>query len=310
MTTRSTVTIKDVEKIWEKIGARDGFLALPVSHPLSFQLGKNHLGNRCFAVVNLSRGIKVESSRAISVSCERVSSREWTLLFVLEDKSLSEIFVKFCWDLIECSRKVVDPEVAILVQYKKWRLMFAKWSGDGMSDQAQKGLLGELLYLRELIDVMGAESALMAWQGPEGCDQDFEFETGWAEVKTVKLSATEVSISSLQQLERADDGKLVVYFADKDGSKSETSKSVKDAVTDIVHQIDNPVYRDLFECKLARTGYFGCNSEFCKYRVVKRLMYSVVKGFPRVTPESVPAEIATAQYAISLPAIQRFLIEE
>lgn len=310
MMTRSVMSIKDVERIWEKIGAQDGFLSLPISHPLSFQLGQNPSGNRCFAVVNLTAGVKVESSRAISVTCEKVSNREWRLLFVLEDKNLSEIFVKFCWDLIECSRNVVDPEVSILVQYKKWRRMFAKWSGDGLSENAQKGLLGELMYLRELIDVIGAEAAVTAWQGPEGSDQDFEFEVGWAEVKTVKISATEVSISSLQQLDRQDKGKLIVYFADRDGSMSETSRSVKDIVLDIMGVIKNQMGRDLFECKLARTGYFGHSGEFHKYRIVRRIIFSVDKGFPHIAADILPVEIVAAQYAISLPSIQRYLVEE
>ena len=87
---------------------------------------------------------------------------------------------------------------------------------------------------------------MTAWQGPEGCDQDFEFETGWAEVKTVKISATEVSISSLQQLEREDVGRLIVYFAEKDGSESETTKSVKDIATEVMRVV-NPMCRDLLE---------------------------------------------------------------
>ena len=310
MTIRSTVTIKDVEKIWNKIGSQDGFLAVPISHPLSFQLGKNHLGNRCFAVVNLSKEIKVDSSKSISVTCERTSNTNWRLVFVLEDKKLSEIFTKFCWDLIECSRAADDPEVTLLFQYKKWRRMFAKWSNDGMSDLAQKGLLGELMYLRELIDSIGEDAAVSAWQGPEGCDQDFEFEIGWAEVKTVKISATAVTISSLQQLERNDAGRLIVYFADKDGSKSKEAWSVKDIATEILRVVVDPMCRDLFECKLARAGYFGGDFEFYKYRVEKRVMFSVSEEFPRVTPRNVPVEIVAAQYSISLPAIQRFVIEE
>lgn len=310
MTKKSTVTIKDVGKVWEKIGAQDGFLSLPVSHPLSFQLGRNLKGKRCFAVVKLSRGIKVESSRSMSVTCERVAYQNWTLLFVLEDDKLAEIFVKFCWDLIECSRNVIDPEVAILHQYKKWQRMFAKWSGEGMSDQEQKGLLGELLYLKTLIERIGEAAAITAWQGPEGCDQDFEFDVGWAEVKTVMIAATEVSISSLQQLDRTDAGRLVVYYADKCTSDSEMNRSLKDIVADILHCVGSPLYRDLFECKLARTGYFGSNVEFNQYRIAKCEVFSVTAGFPRISPANLPAEITSAKYALSLPSIQRFVTEE
>ena len=308
--TKSKVTIKDVDKIWGKVGPRDGYLSLPIPHPLSFQLGRDHLGHRCFAVVNLRQGFKVDSSKSMSVKCEQTSGGKWTLLFVLEDKKLSEIFVKFCWDLIECSREAVDPESVLLLQYKKWRRMFAKLSYEAMSDQMQKGLLGELIYLRKLIDDIGEQAAVTAWQGAEGCDQDFEFETGWAEVKTVKISATEVTISSLQQLERMDVGKLIVYFADRDGSESETTISVKDIASEILRVLANPFCRDLFECKLARTGYFVGDFEFYKYRVDRQVVFCVNKDFPRLIRENVSNEIVDVKYAISLSSIQHFAIEE
>lgn len=44
-----------------------------------------------------------------------------------------------------------------------------------MSYQRQKGLLGELIYLSEIIDLLGIEAAIDAWTGPDGSDQDYVF---------------------------------------------------------------------------------------------------------------------------------------
>lgn len=310
MRIKSLVRISEVEEIWRKIGSRDGFLSLPIPHPLSFQLGRSHHGKRCFAVVGFRQRVKVESSRAISVRCDHEGQEKWVVTFSLEDDSLSEVFVKFCWDLIECSRESNNPEAELLFQYKKWRRMFASLVGEGMSDQVQKGLLGELLYLRELIERIGQQRAVAAWQGPDGCDQDFVFETGWSEIKTVKTSATDVSISSLQQLERQDIGWLIVYFADKDNSDAVTSVSVKDVAMKIADLISDDMVHDLFECKLARAGYVGGDISYNKYHVEKRKVFGVNGRFPRICPENVPAAVSMAQYALSLPAIQQFEVED
>lgn len=42
-----------------------------------------------------------------------------------------------------------------------------------MSANAQKGLIGELLYLEYLIDQNGVKHAFESWVGPDGSDQDF-----------------------------------------------------------------------------------------------------------------------------------------
>ena len=93
-----------------------------------------------------------------------------------------------------------QPLTDFIMRYKNWQKFLQYMKGDVMSFQRQKGLLGELLYLKEILISMDKEAAVEAWVGPEGSDQDFVFSDTWTEVKSVALSAESVSISSLQQL--------------------------------------------------------------------------------------------------------------
>ena len=97
------------------------------------------------------------------------------------------------------------PHEKIVVQYKKWLRLLQQIGNGLLPPHSQKGLIGELLYLAELIDKHGEDAALSKWVGPEGADQDFYFEKGWAEVKTTIIAGTSIQVSSLQQFDRADD---------------------------------------------------------------------------------------------------------
>ena len=70
-----------------------------------------------------------------------------------------------------------------------------------MSLEEQRGLIGELSCLRELIADLGMGTAIEAWTGPSGSVKDFELIGSCIEVKTRKVTARPfISISSADQL--------------------------------------------------------------------------------------------------------------
>lgn len=311
------MTIDEIQEKWNCIpiySYSDGFLLIQGEHPLSFHIGYRE-GCMCFIVLNTGEITGALSSKAILV--ENVCLNGYiSLRFTLKDDSLNEIFVKVCWDLIDSSRDKVGPIASLLERYKKWLRLLQQINKEPLSASRQKGLIAELMYLKESIEKKGAECALYAWGGPDGEDQDFNFYDYWAEVKATTISSTEVQISSLQQLDRNDQGYLIIYFMDKINTPSPKALTLSKMYCDIkssLSQYHTQYLIDLFECKIAKCGFREKDMEKYEktiFRVNKCQKYSVDISFPRLTLQSIPHEVVAAKYVVNLPSIEEHKILE
>ena len=249
-------TINDLYEKWNSISPyTGGFLLVSDEHPLSFHIGYLSDSQKCFIVLNTGKLEKISSSKAINVENILLNDNSYALRFSLNYPSLDEIFVKLCWDLMSASKDDPKPVERIVAQYKKWLRLLQQIGSGLLPLHSQKGLIGELLYLAVLVDKHGENAALSEWVGPEGADQDFNFENGWAEVKTTIIAGTSVQVSSLQQFDRLDEGTLIVYFLDKTSSTGTSTISLNEAVELVSSKISLPTNKELLELKLAKCGY-------------------------------------------------------
>lgn len=306
--------ISDLQEKWDSIPSyTDGYILVSgLSHPLSFHIGY-YGGRKCFVVLDTGRIDRVISSKAITVEPFEPRVGCFSLRFTLNHPSLEELFVKLCWDLIDASRDAPYPSLRIQEQYCNWLRLFQQVSIRALSISVQKGLCGELMFLEDRIDCLGEQAALDAWTGPDGSDQDFIFADYWTEVKAVSASADSVYISSLQQLDRTDKGYLIIYFLDTTTSHGMQTTSLNDLVNGIRQRLGTGRERDRFECKLAKYGYFDRDREKYKdkrYRFVERRFFSVTEAFPKLIRATVPSEVVSAKYELSIPAITEFEAEE
>ena len=303
-------TINDLYEKWNSISPyTGGFLLVSDEHPLSFHIGYLSDSQKCFIVLNTGKLEKISSSKAINVVNILLSDNSYALRFSLNYASLDEIFVKLCWDLMSASKDDQKPIEKIVAQYKKWLRLLQQIGNGLLPPHSQKGLIGELLYLADLIERHGEKKALGEWVGPEGADQDFNFEDGWAEIKTTIIAGTSVQVSSLQQFDRSDEGTLIVYFLDKTSSTGTTTISLNEAVELVSSKVTMQSNKDFLELKLAKCGYQSKNAdEYSAYRfkLSERRQYCVSSGFPRLTKDNVPPAVIEAQYRIDLPSIETF----
>ena len=214
---------------------------------------------------------------------------------------------------MSASKDDQKPIEKIVAQYKKWLRLLQQIGNGLLPPHSQKGLIGELLYLADLIERHGENKALGEWVGPEGADQDFNFEDGWAEIKTTIIAGTSIQVSSLQQFDRADEGTLVVYFLDKTSSAGSNTISLNEAVKKVFSKVASQANRDLFELKLAKSGYQSKNADdYSSYRfkLSGKRLYCVSKEFPRLTKNNIPSAVIEAQYRIDLPSIDTFRVRE
>ena len=307
-------TITELYEKWNSITPySDGFLLVSDDHPLAFHIGIQGENEKIFVVLNTGKVNDIASSKAVSAENIILEDGSYALHFSLKYSSLDELFVKLCWDLMESSKNSDKPLDTFIEQYKKWQRLLQKVNNGILPASSQKGIIGELLFMKERAQAEGIETALSAWIGPEGADQDFDFSVYWAEVKTTTIAGNSVLISSLQQLDRTDKGFLAVYFMDKTTSNGHNVVSLDSTVSEIESMLETDKQKNTFTCKLARVGFMDKDRDKYKntrFRLSNREIFSVTEDFPRLTKYNVRPEITDAKYSIDLASISSLITQE
>ena len=100
------------------------------------------------------------------------------LAFKLLNSNQQDIFQNLCRDIVSvAARADYEAEAVSVALLRTWRWHHLLRSGRGtlLSQEEQKGLLGELFVLeRLLLPNIDAYSAVRAWRGPLGSPKDFE----------------------------------------------------------------------------------------------------------------------------------------
>lgn len=305
------MTIKELETKWNSIGYYSGgYILISEEHPLSFHIGYYNNEQKSFVILNTGKVDGLISSKAITAECIEIEN-ESVFRFILNYASLDEIFVKLCWDLMESSKNSQNPVIQVRDQYCKWMRLLQKASDVILSSSQQKGLMGELFYFKESLEQREATEVINAWVGPEASDQDYNFVDCWVEVKAVSIAATDVQISSVQQLARNDTGYLVVYFIDKTTDAGARSISVPNLVQQIKEIIPSDYLQDIFECKLAQYGYLMRDEEkylSTNFRCTECRTYRIIENFPKLVHENIPVAIVNAKYRLDLLMLEEWKI--
>lgn len=246
----------ELKEKWDNMPAiGNGFLKLGIEHPLDLQIGYSQSFYKSFVVMDTGIIKNIPSSFAVKVTNIQLENLSWILEFQLVHPSFEEEFLRLCWDMIEYSSKEENALNSLIHRYMTWQKLLQYENKSVMSFQRQKGLLGELIYLSKKIDDIGIDAAVDSWAGPDGSDQDFLFQSGWAEIKSVSLASETVRISSLQQLQQEKEGNLVVYILEST-TAGEDRISLIDVVSEIKTKLENHArYLDRFDVKLYKYGY-------------------------------------------------------
>ncbi|MBD5484719.1 MAG: PD-(D/E)XK motif protein [Lachnospiraceae bacterium] len=300
----------DLKEKWDNIPAvGNGFLKLGLNHPLDLQIGYSINAYKSFVVMNTGVIKNIPSSFAVKVANIQLKNSSWILEFQLVHVKFEEEFLRLCWDMIEYSFAEKQPLNALIHRYMTWQKLLQYENKSVMSFQRQKGLLGELLYLLEIMNSRGIEDTIDSWTGPDGGDQDFVFSIDWTEVKSISLASKTVHISSLQQLKQENDGYLVIYVLE-----STTAGENRVNLVSIVNKIrdkllDNARYLDRFELKLYKYGYRKSHEKEYynnQFRLIEEREYLVNKSFPKLTGDDVSVEVVSCEYDLSLAAIEKY----
>jgi hypothetical protein len=233
--------------------------------------------------------------------------------FVLGLKAQSQvgIFETLCRDVISAGEAGEDLESALsrtIQRTRRWHHLMRGGRPGGLSVEEQRGLVGELAFVRELVTGCGPEMAIEAWTGPAGSAKDFEFIGSCVEVKTRRVAAKPfVSISSEDQLADVEGSRLFLRVVNVASAVLPEGNSLHDHVsmTAMLFEKDGDAF-DAWEEALYSTGYDPENSyDGRHWQLGSSGNYEVVTGFPRIT-SPLSTGIGNVRYMISIDAIAHF----
>ncbi|WP_394241140.1 PD-(D/E)XK motif protein [Halopseudomonas laoshanensis] len=183
---------------------------------------------------------------------------------------------------------------------------FMRRGGDGLSSEAELGLVGELNALSMLVTKnVPLYTVVNSWKGPAGGLHDYSFGTGALEVKSTMTSgAFRVRITSLEQL---DDPVIPpLYLMAMRFSDGDRGKTLTQIIEGIRSHLDADLGASiLFEQALLDVGYLDMHSDKYtqRYQLHEVRIHLVDAEFPRLTSSSISPCILRAQYELDLSLI-------
>lgn len=281
------------------------YLRVDDMHPLELLIGINDNGEKTIRFIGNFVKNKIKGTKSIEIN--HFSYKDKLILsFSLVDEEYVDLFYLFCNDLVDSSRDVSQEMgyTYLVNRFERWR-SFSGLTRKYLSESEIKGLMGELLFLKEiLIDKFGSSRSIQGWTGSEPLKKDFSYDDTWFEVKAV--SGDKVSISSIDQLDSNVTGFLVLYSLEK-LSPEANGISLNRLCDQIFEKLDLDMDRQTFLMKLIQANFY--KEEYYDqfvYANTRVNYYEVNSEFPKLTRDLIPDAISNAKYDLIINMLERF----
>lgn len=230
----------------------------------------------------------------------------------LKDSAQLELFETLCRDVMAAS-ELAETEVEALERAIgrtfRWHYLLRGGKLEVLSEEAQKGLIGEIEVLKLLMANIGAKPAITAWTGPSGAPKDFELKADCVEVKARRgASQPFVKITNEYQLAAVPDRRLWLAVLAVDKVQPPHGRTLTEhvsEVTDLLERTEPSAIMD-WDLHLADVGYDMLH-DYSPWRWIISTpdFYSVAEGFPRIAAP-VPLGVSGVSYALALSACTPF----
>ncbi|BAU51893.1 hypothetical protein MgSA37_00042 [Mucilaginibacter gotjawali] len=153
--------------------------------------------------------------------------------------------------------------------------------------------------------------ALDSWNGPDALNQDYIINGTGVEVKTTAANHPFVQVSNELQLSAQNLSKLFIYLVVIDERKGHllTLNSLVCELRRVFESSDE--LADMYNDKLLKAGYEDEHYrqyENREYHIRDIKIYSVIEGFPCITPRIIPEGVHHVTYQIDTSACADFKV--
>ena len=259
---------------------------------------------------NKLKDIKIET-----ISSESDKSKKFLLILLLSEQH-KDIFSTLCEDLIFGVSEVSTDQTLLeklSERLVKWQSLFEKVGKQGLSEETQRGLYGEIYFLRCFLNNSSDKDyCIKSWLGPEKSVQDFQYSKWAVEVKTTHgNNHQKIHISSERQLDDSIIEKIFLYHLSLDIriGNGESLNSLIDEVSELLR--DNTLSYNLFKLKLLESGYYEIHRSLYEesgYTIRQENLYRVSGNFPRITENQIPVGVGDVRYSIILSESEEWRI--
>lgn len=236
------------------------------------------------------------------------------LELVLSKPSFADLFDTLVIDVAKAAAAGVDKaDVAARVteRVRRWQ-RFLRGSSTGLTPERQRGLFGELFFLRTiLLGAVPALTAVQAWVGPHGRPQDFAFGEVAIEVKTsIGAQPQLLRIASERQLDTTALKHLALYQLSLDAREG-AGQTLPDMIAEIRKRLKDPMAADIFEDRLFDAEYLDAQAGLYRngYTVRAAGIFMIGDGFPRLVEADCPQGVGDVEYSISVSALGPFMVD-
>lgn len=319
----------DIKTIWSKLEKNNdfesGYVRLRIEPQSSCDIfvALKKPGNEHCLLIEVNQksvppGVHYPQSSCFEVFANDVSSQsneKVRVTLILKNVQYFDVFDALILDQVEHISIKEDQKEAtkeFISRLAKWQTFFQNFA-EGLNNEAQKGLYGELWFLRNvLIPKLGEYNSILSWTGPSGTNQDFQIPNYAIEIKTTSGMKNEIHISNIRQLDNIGLRKLYLGHVSIE-TRLGDAQSLNELIDDIkklLHENCEACF-SLFEDKLIESGYLNVHRS--RYRDTKYIVretnyYDVENDFPKIVESNVMHGIEEVHYSIDLAYCETYRI--
>jgi hypothetical protein len=305
--------------------AKHGFLVRRISGDRDLHLAIDKPTNRRMlmfklASVDLPAGLAaLPDSVGFSVhTVPEAQTGRVALHLVMGLPAFAEMFVVVVEDVVARMMRAETDKAAAKALFERllrWQEFLKVHGPEGLDDEKQRGLYGELWFLKnELLSAVGETRAINAWAGPLGSAQDFQMSGRAIETKvSTAKQLQQIRISNERQLDERPCGALLLLHLSLDARNTGDS-TLPRLVQELRGQLAPVVEAaSLFEDRLLAAGYHDTHSaryDRTSYTLRSRHYFSVREGFPRITEHMLNPGVGDVSYTVAVAACIPFRISD
>lgn len=278
-------------------------------HPASegIDVALDPLGNRHVLFATGEDDVDVQDRSSAAVWLRRlVLQDERYLSLECREAELADLFIRLADEIAD---RVEDVDLeerrqVIRAELERWRGLFARAGSDRLGAEAEAGLYGELVVLRQFARHEPSK-ALEAWVGPLDGQHDFRWADQSIEVKTTRAKeGFTVTVHGLKQLDLPE-SEATLRLAGIRLVADPAGKSLPEVVDELLAVVDAPVLLE----RLREVGYShsGARADWSSYIVDTAAYWHVTGDTPGLRSSALPVgwetAISNVRYSLDLAAL-------
>ena len=256
-----------------------------------------------------------------SVEIYEDNSFEDCLLLCAKIKSYEKIneFSYLCENVIQAilQEKTIEDAVKTFGNTLiRWKNLFERAHGTGLTKEEQLGLYGELLFLKKCLNsgYSSYYNILQNYVGTNKALRDFQGKDWAVEVKTTSTNNPQaLIINGERQLDDSMIDTLFLYHC-----SVEVSKLTGETLPELIKSIKNILNNDLaslslFNAKLFEASYLDAQENLYlnwRYQLRKDNFFLVKDDFPRIRENELREGVGNVKYSISISSFESYKVTE